>query len=300
MKTLNDLNIDISNDSQTEAVPTNQNNPIKYPKGRVLTFIDDDGLATIMDVHPENPAIPSVTGFWTSEDGTGIVEIIRNKYPDINFRIGFAIITGWVQSEKYGYLNLDKIKKLQTAGHEIYSHTIDHVDANEQYDDNNHIPVSQEYLNAQYNFSQQWLIYNGCPTKSKILVYPGGLNPKNPTCERFEETINIARKYYDYAVNTNLEDSFYPKQSDAKWTLRRINCDELQLNEIEKIIENAADKNGWFISMTHAYSEAHDKESMIEKQNKIIALIEYCIDPKNNITILPFSEAVEYYSYSHF
>jgi len=302
---------------------TNQNNyPFYYLKNgerkRVLTFIDDDGGPFVLSQFdtPEG----NFPGFWLSRDkngkmdsvNPGVIDQIKTKYPNLNFKMGFAIITGFSgipgsdpknpdsSTYKYPYLPLNKIKDLQNKyNNEIYSHTVNHANANANEQKETTKTLSEEYRN-----SREWLLFNGFSANSNILVYPGGLEPTKPIS--FDSAIKIAKEYYDYAVNTELSDTFEPTMADPKWTLRRIDFDKLTKEKIEEIIEKStvSHPHGWFIAMTHAYNVSNDQHDPLpdakfemvkfkEKQNKILAMVDYCVE--QNIDILPFSEAIKHY-----
>lgn len=356
MKTLDELNEKMVGDSQNQS---NQSNlPFNYfgkdgkPR-RVLTFVDDDGGQYVMN-QQSIVKIP-FPGFWLNDDKTGVIDQIKAKYPDFEFKMGFSIITGFSgipgpDSNNpdlnaplryvYPYLTLDQVKILQADGHEIYSHTVNHVNANEylRLDKNELIKPENEFQKAlknEYKQSKIWLNAHGFDKHSNVLVYPGGLGvpdnspekPKYPNgkiTEDFIYTVKSAREEgYNYAVNTCLPDKFTPLPEDRNYTLRRIDFDNYDPNNPDKLITSGdiidiiqdssyidfknpiADKSGWFIAMTHAYvvkNDQHTKdpdaplnfETFKLKQQKILAVVDYCLS--HNIDILPFSEAVKYFN----
>jgi len=366
MANSNDLNSVIVGGSNVEPNTRNQSNlPFHYfgndnkPR-RVLTFIDDDGGAFVLDQISTDDgtfnANGNFPGFWLSDKEVidndkihyhGVIDQINTKYPgmfpdnpdnhfqNLNFKMGFAIITRFsgdaegpdtptTPTHEYGYLTKDQVTTLQTAGYEIYSHTENHIDAN--------IPGNLRLLSTEYCDSKKWLNENGFSDNSNVLVYPGGLNPDQQ--DNFESVVSVVRSSgYDYAINTELADNFHPKDGDEDFTFRRINFDEHTYDEIINIIESSSysidhsknppsttptditDRDGWFIAMTHAYvikndqsykniyyddkkqllyNESLDINVFKAKQDKILAVVQYCFD--NNIDILPFSEAVKCYN----
>ncbi len=184
---------------------------ISYQKRGACSLVFDDGYKeTLINVLP-----------------------ILKKY---NLKATFAFATNpqvIEKSEKIPTASLEIAKKIKILGHEIASHSVNHVNLKN---------ISDTDLEKELKESQEIL-------KAKTIIYPGGA---------FDARVeNIARKYYlaGRGVEEDLNHipprdffalkSFVPNQ-DTDWP------------SLDKEAEKAAKKNLWLIEAYHLISN-HEK-----------------------------------------
>lgn len=183
---------------------------------------------------------------------------------DTGAKITIAAITDWVGTS--GYMSLQELKDLQTKGHEIVSHTVTHRGTAD---------VAVANAELEYPQSQQWLKDNGF-NGHETLVYPGGM-PVNRI-----DLKNVARKYYKYAIATNIGGEYNMSPID-NWRVPRIQGDTYSLAQLKSAVDQAIIAGGWVILMTH--SHVVDPQKMRD----IIAYVQ-----SKNVPIMPFGEAAKY------
>lgn len=216
-------------------------NPTNYD-GAIVTIIDDDAEKEFRDIW--NPILL-----------------------DTGIKISIGVITGRVGSGEY--MTLQELKDLQSQGHEIVSHTVNHQVTSDI------TPESAEY---EYPTAKQWLIDNGFEGHD-TLVYPGGLHTNRT------EIKNVARKYYKYAVSTNIAGDYNVAPVD-NWRVPRVQGDTYTLDQLKTAVNNAILNNGWVILMTHSHVL-----TTVGAQ-KMRDFIAYVLGL--NVPIMPFGEAAKY------
>lgn len=134
----------------------------------------------------------------------GYLDVYTNAFPILkkyNMKANIYMISAWINGEVY--MTTDMTKEMNASPFiEVGSHTVDHKSlaylTNEQIEQE--LKQSKEDLESMLN------------TKIKVLAYPKGSYDNR--------VINIAKKYYDYALSTNngMENPEYLN----KYTLNRI------------------------------------------------------------------------------
>lgn len=109
--------------------------------GPIITIIDDDAELDFRTV-------------WNP---------ILNDFPDV--KIGVAVIKSYTLNGRG--LPLEELLELQNNGHDLISHTTNHVASYE---------ITPEEADKDYRESQNWMKRNGMKA-ADYLVYPGGLSP---------------------------------------------------------------------------------------------------------------------------
>ncbi len=152
--------------------------------------------------------------------------------------------------ENTSYMSINQIKSMQTAGHEVGSHTIDHKDLTQ---------LDETQLNKQLKESKDILTKNFGPIKDFTSPY-GAYNA---------HTLETIGKYYrtqknaegDPAANEleaiNISASFKPLNF-VSYSVRETTT----LYEITKLIEAAKKHNGWLVLTYHQIDRSGDEFSV--------------------------------------
>lgn len=224
-----------------------QGSPIS-PTGPVVTFIDDDGDARYLDI-------------WAP--------ILLEK----GIKISVAVVGAWATNP--GYLSLAQMLTIQDQGHDILSHSWEHLDSNS--------PSSTvELLDEDWSHNQTWMRENGLAANSDVLVYPGGLLADNVAKK------NVARKYYRYAVTT-YGATEKPSSPVDNWAVKRTDGDAQTEAELKTRINEAVAVGGWLIIMTHDQQLDTTLGGRAAQMTKLRNVIDYC--GTVGATILKFSDA---------
>jgi len=186
---------------------------------------------------------------------------------DTGAKITVAVITGRVGTTQS--LTLQELKDLQAQGHEIVSHTVNHTVTSD---------VTVQEVESDYPIAKKWMIDNGFEGYN-TLVYPGGLHEKRI------EIKNVARKYYKYAVATNIGGDYNLSPVD-NWRVPRIQGDTRTLAQLKTAVDNAVLNDGWVILMTHSHIlQAEGAQKMRDFITYVQGL---------NVPIMPFGEAAKH------
>lgn len=178
--------------------------------GPIITIIDDDAELDFRTV-------------WNP---------ILNDFPDV--KIGVAVIKSYTLNGRG--LPLEELLELQNNGHDLISHTTNHVASYE---------ITPEEADKDYRESQNWMKKNGMKA-ADYLVYPGGLSPN------FVDIKNVARKYFRYAVSTEAAGDIATSPVD-NWCVARANGDKRSLLEMKKLADSIKNTNDWLLIMTHSH-----------------------------------------------
>jgi putative intracellular protease/amidase len=214
----------------------------EYNTGAVITFIDDD-------------AQTEFTTTWQP-----VLEATGAK-------ISLAVMSGKVGTA--GYMTLQQLKDLHTAGHEMLSHTVNGQETS---------LITPENAETEYATSKQWLIDNGF-SGYDTLVYPGGLHT-----ERLEIKA-VARKYYRYAVATQFASLNYLIAPFDNWRIHRANGDTKTLEQLKAIVDQAITASGWVVIMTHSHVLG---AAGAQKMQDLIAYIQ-----SKSVPIMTFGDAAK-------
>jgi len=183
---------------------------------------------------------------------------------DTGVKISFAAISGNVGTPDY--MNIGELHTYQDQGHEILSQTVTHEATAD---------ITPGRADPDYKNSQQWLKDNGFKGYD-TLIYPGGMHTNNIPIK------NVARKYYKYAVATNIGGEYNLAPFD-NWRVPRIQGDTGTLQQLKTAVDNAILNNGWVVLMTHSHVLL---TAGSQKMRDFIAYVQSL-----NVPIMPFGEA---------
>lgn len=163
--------------------------------------------------------------------------------------ITVACITGHVGVNPAS-LTLEELRELEAIGFEVVSHTHNHLRLAE-------IPLDE----AEYELSEsrKWLDDNGFNGR-KTLVYPFG--------SRNAEVIKRVRKHYESAfeVDNGSSNAIIPPLNT--YSLERITFNTgTGVNQVQRAkdkIDQAFDKNGYVVLMTHVHFEGFSRTDLAE------------------------------------
>lgn len=188
---------DIWGNSSLFVKPSEFEKQMKYlnENGFTTLFLSEIGYAS----NYEKPII------LTFDDG--YMDMYTIAYPimkSYGIKSNMYIISGWLDGEVY--MNSDMVKDLSNSGLvEIGSHTVSHV----------HLSTLSYEEQEKELFESKQDLENITGKKINTIAYPYG--------QRNYETLQIAKKYYDYAVTTDSGANYANTYMSSSLILKRYN-----------------------------------------------------------------------------
>ena len=215
----------LRNESEIKQIST----PYDY-EGAVVTFIDDDGKDSFMNL-------------WKPVcDAKGI-------------KVTLALVSSWVGGTNR--LTLGQIKALQSDGYDFASHSFSH-DASVFNSANQNLETVPDYkIEDEYKKGQDWMRANGVCGYDTI-VYPWG----NFYGEQELRYKRLARKYFKHGVSALGDNNTAP--NDNIFLNRKFIKNTNDINQYKQAVDNAIDKNAWLIFGTHSVNEEISVEYLTE------------------------------------
>ena len=163
--------------------------------GFTTLFLSEIGFAS----NYEKPII------LTFDDGyMDMYTIAYHIMKSYGIKSNMYIISGWLDGEVY--MNSDMVKDLSNSGLvEIGSHTVSHV----------HLSTLSYEEQEKELFESKQDLENITGKKINTIAYPYG--------QRNYETLQIAKKYYDYAVTTDSGANYANTYMSSSLILKRYN-----------------------------------------------------------------------------
>ncbi|WP_238884693.1 polysaccharide deacetylase family protein [Clostridium sp. YIM B02551] len=178
--------------------------------------------------------------------------------------ISIAVISSSVNT--HNYMSVDELKGLYSKGYDILSETksYKHLDT-----------LNTDEIQSEFQDSQSWLANNGFVTGNKVVVYPYGIKNTDTDIQ------NIAKQYYDYAININ--DSINSIPIKNKMNVSTLDVNTTDLDSLKKEVDKVSKDGGWLILSTHSSSDDFNKDT-------ITNLIDYI--SSKNIKISKVSDVI--------
>lgn len=204
-------------------------------------------------------------------DDDGAIEVLSKLKPIADqkgFKFTMAIIPGYINDARAGFMNYTQIKGLMNEGHDVTSHSILHLPLD---------TLSLSDAEKELRDSKEELRKNGIYTDH--FVYPGG--GRNAAVD------SLARKYYKSAVAISTGINSLP--IDNQYRINRIYFDVNDLAYCKNFVDQLdARDNGMLVFMMHTHYTEWDDGT---KEQQLRDLVDYIAT--KNITIKTYSEAFE-------
>jgi peptidoglycan/xylan/chitin deacetylase (PgdA/CDA1 family) len=142
-------------------------------------------VGQLIDAMDGRGALPSRPIVLTFDDGYS--DAYTQAFPllrQYGFPGSFAIVTGFVGGGDGAYVTWDQVREMASAGMEMLSHTVSHIDLGTSDD----ASVREELLQSKAALEE----HTGQPVRS--LVYPSGEPFRSGTPERQTEVVSMLRE----------------------------------------------------------------------------------------------------------
>src|SRR5699024_11173701 len=189
---------------------------------------------------------------WVDDDGKkGLFTKLYHIFKSRGIPLTAAIIQDRVGTN--GYVSKLEMKEMMENGLEIVSHT------NEHNPNDRPINLPKDRLREGYRSAKEKIIeWGGNP---HCVVYPFG---------NYNEAIDeVAREYHNYAFDIGTLDGIVEPPINS-YKITRYNSMNKPIEDVKAKLDEAYDKNGWIIIISHVDESSYDEDKSIE-------LIDYAI-----------------------
>ncbi len=218
----------------------------------------------------------------TFDDGRASVLSIVEPIMTANNQVGTAFVhLNSIEGEWDGYMHLDDLTTLQTAGWDISNHTKTHPYA----EDDNLTTMSPEELDDEVNGMRTWLINNGFSQGADFFAYPGGIY-NTAVINKVAEHHKIARTTKSFAYQAHPDgtnDDFFILGDDGSPTTANA----------QTHIDNTIDRGGIITFLWHNVGTDYTTEDFQTVSNYLKTKVDLGL-----IQVMTMSEYWDYITFT--